>query len=96
MNELSDALGKLAIPLSVASALFAGSAWITTLHNKVDDLSDTVKAVVVDQRAGREADVIQDTSLARMEGKLDLIINHLSNWGVHVKKNSVPSSNFPR
>lgn len=90
METLLGSLDKLAVPISIFTALFAGSAWLSNLHNKVDNLTDSMKSIEVIRDASEKRDSEQDSRLARIEGKLDIVINHLSNWGIREKKSITP------
>jgi hypothetical protein len=74
-------LAKLSIPIGVATTVIGGSAWLTTLHNKVEAVESTLDERT--DRASQERRVLfqkadnTETRLSRIEGKIDILLERM-------------------
>lgn len=88
-------LAKLSVPLGVATTIIGGSAWLTTMHNKVETIEKEFGSFTVEYQEGKSKvlDKVnnQDSRLSRIEGKLDLLIENLQT--IRRRKNE---GNYPR
>lgn len=75
------ALSRWSVPIGVLTTVIGGSAWLTTTHNKVNQIDSdmtTLRAefnVSKDRISDRLLD--QDQRLSRIEGKLDIVIREV-------------------
>lgn len=92
--QFLDITSKLAVPITIGSLFFYGSASLVTTHVKVEEMGSRISALALDQKIDRErsekSNSDQDQALARIEGKLEVIVNHISNWGYRDKKANAP------
>lgn len=77
MDNTFDFLSRVSIPLGVATSIIGGSAWLTTTHNRVENLSEEVAYLRVELKEEGEKRQHSDSRLARMEGKIDIIIQDI-------------------
>jgi hypothetical protein len=66
---------KVSVPLGVITTILGGGAWLTTMHNKLEETQvhfAYISKAVGDQRA-KSAEY--ESRLSRIEGKLDIVID---------------------
>jgi len=77
MQTLGIFLNKWSIPITSISALFGGSLWVTALFQQIEQtalgLADTKKQVAKLEDHIRS----QNERLARIEGKLDMLMHRM-------------------
>lgn len=74
---LDSLLGKWSTPLALATAIFGGAAWLTTIRSDVMHLQQEIEDVNSYIRESRLQESNQDDRLSRIETKLDLIVEYI-------------------